>query len=104
MAAAAEPGILVEVVGAKADAQVEMKMLEQALSTLDGIANNESIEGKLRAEALLHKSLILRQAGRRRVAILSENRAVEIVDSIDGKAGIQKLVDQFRRKFDESGE
>ena len=58
----------------------------------------------LRAQGLLHKSLLLRESGRRRAAILAENRAVELVETVEEKAEIQKLIDQFRRKFDgESG-
>lgn len=102
MAAASEPQVLVEVVGAKADAQVELKLVEQAIKTLDSVVDNEAIPGKVRAEALLHKALILRENGRRRAAILSENKAVEIVEDVNQKAEIQKLVDQFRRKFDNS--
>ena len=103
-AAASEPGILVEVVGAKADAQIELKLVDQAIATLDSIINNEGVPGKLRAEVLLHKALILREAGRRRAAILAENKAVEVVDNVREKAEIQKLVDQFRRKFEKTSD
>ncbi|MGI9518267.1 MAG: thioredoxin family protein, partial [Pirellulaceae bacterium] len=101
-AAAAFPDMLVEVAGARADALFELKRVEDALAALDAIIDNEGIPGEYRAEALLHKALILRETGRRRAAILSENKAVEIVETVEGKAEIQKLVDQFRRKFDTS--
>ncbi len=100
MAAASQPAILVEIVGAKADALVEMSRGDEALKTLDSLINNEAVPGKLRAEALLHKSLLLRESGRRRAALLAENKAVELVDSPAEKSEIQKLVEQFRRKFD----
>ena len=100
MAAAGQPDILAKIVGAKADALVDLNRIDQALAALDTVTNNEGIPGKIRAETLLHRSLILRENGRRRAAILAENKAVEIVDSVAEKAEIQKLVDQFRRKFD----
>ncbi len=99
MAAAARPEVLVEVVGAKADALFELKRVEEALATLDELAANQNVPANYRAEALLHKALMLRETNRRRAAILSENRAVEIVETPEGKSEIQKLVDQFRRKF-----
>jgi thioredoxin-related protein len=102
VAAAARPEVLVEVIGAKADSLVALQKVEDALQTLDSLADDEAVPGRLRAEALLHKSLILRENGRRRAAILSENRAVEVVDSAAEKSGIQKLVDQLRRKFEET--
>jgi len=102
MASASQPSVLIEVVGAKADAQYELDLAEQAVATLDSVVDNESIPGKLRAEVLLHKAMLLREQGRRRAAILAENKAVEIVEDVNEKAEIQKLVDQFRRKFDTS--
>ena len=100
MAAAAEPNLLVEIVGAKTDALVSMSRIDDAYQTLDKLIENETVPGKLRAEALLHKALLLRENGRRRAAMLSENKAVETVESPAEKGEIQKLVDQFRRKFD----
>ena len=99
-AAASQPEVLVEVVGAKADSLVELNMVEQAIELLDEFSANVNVPGSYRAEALLHKALILRENGRRRAAILAENKAIEVVDTIDEKAEIQLLVDQFRRKFD----
>ncbi len=100
MAAAAEPQLLMEVCGAKSDALVELGRTDEALTELDKLIANEAVPGRLRAEALLHRALILREDGRRRAAILSENKAVEIVESVKERAEIQKLVDQFRRKFE----
>ena len=100
MAAAARPEILVEVVGAKADALFDIKKVDAAIAALDTVAENANVPPDLRAEAILHKALILRETGRRRAAILAENKAIEIVETPEEKGEIQKLVEQFRRKFD----
>lgn len=100
MAASSEPTVLVEIIGAKADALVAMKRVDDAYQTLDALIQNETVPGKLRAEVLLHKALLLRENDRRRAAMLAENKAVETVESPEEKAEMQKLVDQFRRKFD----
>lgn len=100
MAASAEPTILVEIVGAKTDALVAMKRTDDAYQALDQLVENETIPAKLRAETLLHKALLLRENGRRRAAMLAENKAVQMVESPAEKGEIQKLVDQFRRKFE----
>ena len=102
-AAAGKPAVLIEVVGAKADALVELSRVDEALKTLDSLVNDETVPGKLRAEVLLHKSLLLRESGRRRAALLAENKAIELVETPVEKSEIQKLVDQFRRKFDKPG-
>ncbi len=98
--AAARPEIFLEVVEARADALFELQRSEEALATLDRLIDDAAIPGTYRAQALLHKALLLRENGRRRAAILAENRSVELVESIEEKAEIQKLVDQFRRKFE----
>lgn len=100
MAAAGRPDILLEVIEAKADALYEMERVEDALQTLDSLIDNPDIPPALRGQALLHKALFLRESGRRRAAMLSENRAVELVESASEKGEIQKLVDQFRRRFE----
>ncbi len=103
-ASAGQPEILVDVLGAKADAQYELGQNQEALTTLDGIVANDAIPGRLRAESLLHKALVLREEGRRRAAILAENKAVEIVDNANEKAEVQKLVDQFRKRFGQNND
>jgi tetratricopeptide (TPR) repeat protein len=100
VAAAARPEILLEVVEAKADTLLEMGRSDDALGTLDTISEDVAIPAWLRAQALLHKSLVLRESGRRRAAILAENGAVELVATQQEKAALQNLIDQLRRKFD----
>lgn len=93
------PDILIELVSAKADALFELKEVAQALQTLDNFADDTQLPSDLRAEALLHKAMIMRDSGRRRQARLAENRAVEIAESAKEKAEIQKLVERLRKKY-----
>ncbi len=97
---AAQPESLLEVIQAKADVLVEMGKVDEALITLERITEDAGIPARLRAQGLMHKSLMLREAGRRRGAILAENRAVELLETTEEKVEIQKLIDQFHRKFD----
>ena len=92
--------LMSELVGAKADALCELDKSEEAVKLLDTFAENENWPQDLRGEAYVHKAMILREQGRRRAAILSENKAVEVVENPREKAQMQKLVDQLRRKFD----
>ncbi len=87
-------------VGAKADAILEQGDAERAVQTIDEFVDQPRWTSIVRAEALLHKALILRTTDRRRAAILAENKAVEIAESPQDKAQIQRLVDQLRRKFE----
>ena len=90
-------------VGAKADAILEQGDAERAVQTIDEFVDQPRWTSIVRAEALLHKALILRTTDRRRAAILAENKAVEIAESPQDKAQIQRLVDQLRRKFEKQG-
>ncbi len=93
--------LLALLVGAKADALVEQGEAELGLLTIDQFVDQPRWASIVRAEALLHKALILRTTDRRRAAILAENKAVEIAESPQDKAQIQRLVDQLRRRFDQ---
>ncbi len=88
-------------IGARADALVEQGNPDQALQIIDQFADDVKWASYVRADALLHKALILRTTDRRRAAILAENKAVEIAESPQDKAQIQRLVDQLRRKFEQ---
>ena len=55
----------------------------------------------LRAESLLHKALIMRDMKRSRQARLAENRAIEITESPQERAEVQKIVERLREKFGE---
>ncbi len=95
------PDILVELVGAKADSLFELKDVAGALQVLDNFADDTQMPSDLRSEAMLHKSMIMRDSGRKRQARLAENRAVEIAESPKEKAEMQKIVERLRKKYDE---
>lgn len=92
--------LLIELVAAKSDCLFGSEQQADALKTLDDFAENEAIPADLRADALLQKSILMRELNRGRQARLAENRAIEIVDSPSEKASIQKMVLRMRAKFD----
>jgi tetratricopeptide (TPR) repeat protein len=93
------PDVLIEVVSAKADALFDQGQEGEALATLDSFIDDNRQPADLRAQALLHKSLIMRETNRIRQARLAENRAVEISQSAQSKREVQNLVDKIRAKF-----
>jgi thioredoxin-related protein len=101
-AATEDAEMIAEVVGAKADALVEQGNADAAIKAIDQFVDEDRWPSLLRAEALLHKALILRSTDRRRAAILAENKALEIAESPLDKSQIQRLIDQLRRKFDKA--
>ena len=92
--------LLIELVAAKSDCLFGSEQQAEALKTLDDFAENERVPADLRADALLQKSMLMRQLNRTRQARLAENRAIEIVDSPAEKASVQKMVQRMRAKFD----
>lgn len=94
------PDLLIDLVSAKADVQYELGEQAQALQTLDNFADDAQMPTDLRGEALLHKSLLMRDMGRIRQARLAENRAIEITESSDQRAEMQKMVERLREKFE----
>ena len=95
-----KPDLLIELIGAKADAQMSLNDQAAAIKTLDDFATNEEMPSDLRGEAQLQMAMIMREAGRNRRAIVAENRAVEIAESPDARAEMQKLVDRLRRRYE----
>lgn len=95
-----KPDLLIELIGAKADAQMSLNDQAAAIKTLDDFATNEEMPTDLRGEAQLQMAMIMREAGRNRRAIVAENRAVEIAESPESRAEMQKLVDRLRRRFE----
>ena len=95
-----KPDLIIELVGAKADAQLSLNDQESAMKTLDDFATNEQMPTDLRGEAHLHMAMIMRENGRRRRAIVAENRAVEIAESPQERAEMQKLVERLRQKYE----
>jgi thioredoxin-related protein len=101
-AAGDDPELTAAVIAAKADALVEQGNADDAIQAIDRFVDQATWPQVVRAEALLHKALILRGLDRRRAAILAENKALEIAESPLDKAHVQRLVDQLRRKFETS--
>ncbi len=90
------PFVMIELVGAKADLLVKEGREEEALRVLDNLADDPQMPIDLRCEALLHQAMIMRNAGRVRPAMLTENRAIELADSPPLKREMQKVVDSLR--------
>jgi len=86
---------------AKADALYELKEEKTALQILDDFADDTQMPTDLRAESLLHKAMIMRDMKRTRQARLAENRAIEITESAQERAEVQKIVEKLREKFGE---
>jgi tetratricopeptide (TPR) repeat protein len=93
------PDLLIEIVAAKADSQMDLNQEVEALATLDQFIDNAGNPADLRAQALLHKSVIMRERNRIRQARLAENRAIEIIQSSQQRREIQKLVESLRAKY-----
>jgi tetratricopeptide (TPR) repeat protein len=93
------PDVMIELVSARADALFALDNPTEALQSLDSFADDTQMPSDLRAEALLHKSLIMRDMKRTRQARLAENRAIEVCESPKQKAEMQKIVDRLRKKY-----
>lgn len=101
LSARSNPDVMAELVSAKADASFAMGDSEEAMRTLDNFSDDTQVPADLRAEALLHKAMIMRDMKRVRQARLAENRAIQVVESAAEKAEMQKIVDRLRAKFGE---
>lgn len=99
--ARSKPDVMIELVGAKADALYELKDEKTALQILDDFADDTQMPSDLRAESLLHKAMIMRDMKRTRQARLAENRAIEITESPEERAQVQKVVEKLRNKLGE---
>ena len=69
------------------------------MRTLDTFADDTDHPSDLRAEALLHKSMLMHESGKHRTARLVENRAMEIVQSTKERTEIQEVVERLREKY-----
>lgn len=100
-AARSRPDVMIELVCAKADALYELKDEKTALQILDDFSDDSQMPSDLRAESLLHKAMIMRDMKRSRQARLAENRAIEITESPQERAQVQKIVEKLREKLGE---
>lgn len=99
-AAKSFPDLLVELVSGKADSLYADGKVAEAMQALDNFADDTDVPADLRAEALLHKSMLMRESGKLRTARLVENRAIEIIESTKEKTELQSVVDRLRKKFE----
>ena len=98
-AARSNPDVLADLVSGKAEAFYLLKRPADALSTLDNFAEDTNVPSDLRAEATLHKSMLMREMGKTRLARLSENRAIEIANTPKLRREFQNVVDRLRQKY-----
>ena len=98
-AAKAKPDLLAEATSGKADSLYASGKEAEALQVLDSFADDTDLPGDLRADALLHKSMLMRESGKHRTARLVENRAKEIVESTKERTEIQEVVERLRKKY-----
>ena len=101
-AARANPDLLADLVSAKADAFYLLQRHADALTTLDNFAEDTNVPSDLRAEATLHKSMLMREMGKTRLARLSENRAIEIANTPKLRREFQNVVDRLREKYQDA--
>ena len=84
----------------------ELKKYDKAVEVLTTFASDETWPADLRADALLHKAIILREQAKMekksvpRSAIIAENKAIEIVETPQEKAELQKLVEKLRARYE----
>jgi thioredoxin-related protein len=98
-AAKTKPDVLAEVISGKADSLYAADKEAEALQVLDSFADDTDIPADLRAEALLHKSMLMRESGKQRTARLVENRAIEIIESTKERTEVQSVVERLRKKY-----
>ena len=101
-AARSNPDVLADLVSGKAEAFYLLKRSADALSTLDNFAEDTNVPSDLRAEATLHKSMLMREMGKTRLARLSENRAIEIANTPKLRREFQNVVDRLRQKYQDA--
>jgi len=100
VAAKSRPDVLAEVVSGKADSLYAAGKTAESLQVLDTFADDTDVPADLRAEALLHKSMLMRESGKQRTARLVENRAIEIIESTKERTEVQSVVERLRKKYD----
>ena len=101
-AARNNPDVSADLVSGKAEAFYLLKRPADALSTLDNFAEDTNVPSDLRAEATLHKSMLMREMGKTRLARLSENRAIEIANTPKLRREFQNVVDRLRQKYQDA--
>jgi hypothetical protein len=94
-----QPDLRWELVAAKADALFDGSRQDPAVETLEAYAADERYPADLRAKALVHKAIFLRQQGKTRAALLSENKALGLLESPKRRAELERLIQEVRQSF-----
>ncbi|MBL8890311.1 MAG: thioredoxin family protein [Planctomycetaceae bacterium] len=90
------PDLQWELVAAKADVMFESGQQDPAIEELERFSTNERLPADLRAKALVHKAIFLREQGKDRAALLSENKAIGMIESPKRKAELERLIKEVR--------
>lgn len=101
--ASRRPDAAIEIVAAMAELHCAAGREEEGLGLLESFASDEQYPVDLRAEALLQAALAMRDAGRLRPAMLTENRAVALARDPELARELQRVVDAIRRKAGGNG-
>jgi len=94
-----QPDLYCELMEAKADALHGTGEVENAIKILEQYAANERFPADLRAKALIHKAVFLREQDKQRAALLSENKALGLIESPKQRAEMERLIQQVREAF-----
>lgn len=94
-----DPDLYAEITEAKADLLTASNRSDEAIAALDAFAANDRFPADLRAKLLVHKSILLRQANNLRAALLSENKALGLIETPKRKAELQRLIDEVRAAY-----
>ncbi len=94
-----QPDLRWELTAAKADVMFEAGHGDPAVALLEEYASNERFPADLRAKSLVHKAIFLRQQGKGRAALLSENKALGLIDSPKRRAELERLIQEVRSSF-----
>jgi thioredoxin-related protein len=93
------PDLRWELTAAKADLMFTAGKADPAITVLEEYAANEAFPADLRAKALVHKAIFLRQQDKGRAALLSENKALGLIDSPKRRAELERLIQEVRTSF-----
>ncbi len=99
--AISNPDLYSELVEAKADALAASERVSNAIEVLDTFASNDQFPADLRAKLLIHKAVLLRQQRNERAALLSENKALGLIELPKRRAELQRLLEEIRSSMKE---
>jgi tetratricopeptide (TPR) repeat protein len=88
---------MAEVLSLKTEALVALGKRDEAIKMLDEFALAESHPTDLRADALVQKATLLREADRNEAAELAEQQALDLIEDPDQRADLRKYIEQLRK-------